>query len=68
MFKTVIEPFRIKVVEQIKMTTPEQRKITLAQAGYNIFSLRSEVCHHRPAHRLGYRRHERQPVGWGHAG
>ncbi len=42
MFKTVIEPFRIKVVEQIKMTTPEERTAMLAQAGYNIFSLRSE--------------------------
>jgi tyrosine phenol-lyase len=42
MFKTVIEPFRIKVVEQIKMTTPEQRKVMLAEAGHNIFSLRSE--------------------------
>jgi len=26
MFKTIIEPFRIKVVEAIKMTTREQRE------------------------------------------
>jgi len=42
MFKTIIEPFRIKSVEQIKMTTPEQRRQMIADAGYNIFSLRSE--------------------------
>jgi len=42
MFKTIIEPFRIKVVEQIKMTTPEQREEMIRAAGYNIFALRSE--------------------------
>ncbi|MDZ4169229.1 MAG: tryptophanase [Coriobacteriia bacterium] len=41
-FKTIIEPFRIKVVEQIKMTTPEQREEMIRAAGYNIFALRSE--------------------------
>ena len=42
MFKTIIEPFRIKTVEQIKMTTPEQRQEMIRAAGYNIFALRSE--------------------------
>ena len=42
MFKTIIEPFRIKTVEQIKMTTPEQREEMIRDAGYNIFALRSE--------------------------
>ena len=42
MFKTIIEPFRIKVVEQIKMTTPEQRAEMIRAAGYNIFALHSE--------------------------
>ncbi len=41
-FKTIIEPFRIKVVEQIKMTTPEQREEMIRAAGYNIFALHSE--------------------------
>ena len=41
-FKTIIEPFRIKVVEQIKMTTAEQREEMIRAAGYNIFALRSE--------------------------
>ncbi len=42
MFKTIIEPFRIKTVEQIKMTTPEERQEMIRAAGYNIFALRSE--------------------------
>ena len=33
MFKTIIEPFRIKVVEQIKMTTPEQRQEMIRERG-----------------------------------
>ena len=41
-FKTIIEPFKIKMVEPIKMTTPEERKQFLSGAHYNPFFLKSE--------------------------
>jgi tyrosine phenol-lyase len=36
------EPFKIKVVEPVKMTTAEQRERAIAEAGFNTFLLRSE--------------------------
>ncbi|HYW43840.1 MAG TPA: tryptophanase [Bryobacteraceae bacterium] len=35
--RTIIEPFRIKSVEPLRHTTPEEREGFLAQAGYNLF-------------------------------
>ena len=40
--KTIIEPFRIKCVEPIRMTTREQRRTYLEQAHFNLFNLHSE--------------------------
>jgi tryptophanase len=40
--KTIIEPFRIKSVEPIRMTTREQRESFIQDAHYNLFGLKSE--------------------------
>ena len=40
--RTIIEPFRIKAVEPIRMTTRDERARLIAAADYNLFSLLSE--------------------------
>jgi len=40
--KTIIEPFRIKVVEPIRLTTPDERRELLAKAGWNLFALHAD--------------------------
>jgi tyrosine phenol-lyase len=37
--RTIIEPFRIKSVEPIRMTSPEEREAVLASIGYNLFRI-----------------------------
>ena len=37
--KTIIEPFRIKSVEPLRQTTPEERRGYLEEAGYNLFRI-----------------------------
>ena len=36
------EPFRIKMVEPIKMIEPEDRQIALQASGFNLFALKAE--------------------------
>jgi tryptophanase len=40
--RTIIEPFRIKSVEPIRMTTVEQRRQILRDAHYNLFAVHSQ--------------------------
>jgi tryptophanase len=40
--KTIIEPFRIKVVEPIRLTTVAERKALLERAGWNLFAIHSD--------------------------
>jgi tryptophanase len=40
--RRIIEPFRIKVVEPLRMTTVQERAGYLRDAGYNVFKIRAE--------------------------
>ncbi|RPJ74541.1 MAG: tyrosine phenol-lyase, partial [Desulfobacteraceae bacterium] len=40
--KTIIEPFKIKTIEPLRMTTRAERQGVLKQAGYNLFGVRAE--------------------------
>jgi len=40
--KTIIEPFRVKVVEPIRMTTREERERFLRDASYNVFLIKAK--------------------------
>lgn len=42
MIKAIIEPFRIKMVEPIKLTTRDEREQLITTAGFNPFRLRAE--------------------------
>jgi len=41
-FRTVIEPFRIHSVEPLRMTTVEERRQIVRDAGYNLFQIHSQ--------------------------
>lgn len=43
--KYMAEPFKIKMVETIKMTTQEEREVAIERAGYNTFLLNSKECY-----------------------
>ena len=40
--KTIIEPFRIKVVEPIRLTTQSERRALLEKAGWNLFAIHAD--------------------------
>ena len=40
-FRTIIEPFRIKSVEPLRLSTREEREARLREVGFNLFGLHS---------------------------
>jgi tryptophanase len=40
--KTIIEPFKIKMVEPIKLTSRDERELALGRAHYNVFQIPAE--------------------------
>ena len=40
-FRTIIEPFRIHSVEPLRMTTLQQRREAMGEAGYNLFKVKA---------------------------
>ena len=45
MAKYVAEPFKIKMVEPLRLTTREERELYIQEAGYNVFGLKSDYVY-----------------------
>jgi len=41
-FRTIIEPFRIHSVEPLRISTEEERRTAIREAGYNLFNLHAD--------------------------
>jgi len=56
--RTIIEPFCIKAVEPIRMTTREERERLIEAAGYNVFLLHAQDALRAGAATIGRPNHE----------